>query len=72
MLIDLIRHEPEAMKALEAMEPEGLPLATTAINILERYRGACLSTSVRMNPREVKAIIQTPKTRYQKGLSQSG
>jgi len=33
------------MRMLEAMEREGLPLATTAINILELYRGACLSAS---------------------------
>ena len=32
-LIDLIRHDPEAI------EREGLPLATTAINALELYCG---------------------------------
>jgi tRNA(fMet)-specific endonuclease VapC len=58
LLIDLIRHEPEAMIMLEAMEQEGLPLATTAINILELYRGAYLSASAQKNLREVEAIIQ--------------
>ena len=57
-LIDLIRHDPEAMRMLEAMEQEGLPLATTAINALELYRGAFLSRSVQENIREVEAIIQ--------------
>ncbi len=58
LLIDLIRHDPEAMRALEAMEQEGLPLATTAINILDLYRGACLSASAQENIQEVEAIIQ--------------
>ena len=43
---------------LETMEREGLPLATTAINILELYRGACLSASAQENIREVEAIIR--------------
>ncbi|MFA7563011.1 MAG: PIN domain-containing protein [Methanoculleus sp.] len=38
-LIDLIRHDPEAMRTLEVIEREGLPLATTAINALELYCG---------------------------------
>jgi len=58
LLVDLIRHDPEAMRTLEAMEREGLPLATTAINALELYRGAFLSTSVQENLREVEAIIR--------------
>lgn len=58
LLIDLIRHDPEAMRTLEAMEREGLPLATTAINVLELYRGAFLSASVEENLREVEAIMQ--------------
>jgi tRNA(fMet)-specific endonuclease VapC len=58
LLVDLIRHDPQAMKALEAMEREGLPLATTSINILELYRGAFLSSSVEENLREVEAITQ--------------
>ena len=58
LLVDLIRHDPEAMRALEAMEQEGLPLATTSINILELYRGAFLSASAQENIREVEAIIQ--------------
>ncbi|MCT8337377.1 type II toxin-antitoxin system VapC family toxin [Methanoculleus sp. Afa-1] len=57
-LIDLIRHDPEAMRTLKAMEREGLPLATTAINALELYRGAFLSTSVQENLREVEAITR--------------
>ncbi len=58
LLIDLIRHDPEAMRTLEAMEQEGLPLATTAINALELYRGAFLSASVQENLREVEAILR--------------
>ncbi|HOI14458.1 MAG: type II toxin-antitoxin system VapC family toxin [Methanoculleus sp.] len=58
LLIDLIRHDPEAMRTLEAMERQGLPLATTAINALELYRGAFLSRSVQENLREVEAIIR--------------
>lgn len=58
LLVDLIRHDPEAMGTLEAMEQEGLPLATTSINILELYRGAFLSASAQENIREVEAIIQ--------------
>lgn len=58
LLVDLIRHEPEAMRTLEAMEREGLPLATTAINALELYRGAFLSASVQGNLREVEAIMR--------------
>jgi len=58
LLIDLIRHDTEAMRTLEAMEQEGLPLATTSINILELYRGAFLSASAQENIREVEAIIQ--------------
>ncbi|WP_342686276.1 MULTISPECIES: type II toxin-antitoxin system VapC family toxin, partial [unclassified Methanoculleus] len=58
LLIDLIRHDPEAMRTLEAMEQEGLPLATTVINILELYRGAFLSASVQENLREVEAIVR--------------
>lgn len=58
LLVDLIRHDPEAMRTLEAMEQEGLPLATTSINILELYRGAFLSASAQENIREVEAIIQ--------------
>ena len=57
LLVDLIRHDPEAMRTLEAMEQEGLPLATTAINALELYRGAFLSASVQANLREVEAIM---------------
>ncbi|MDD4567086.1 MAG: type II toxin-antitoxin system VapC family toxin [Methanoculleus chikugoensis] len=57
-LIDLIRHDPEAMRTLKAMEREGLPLATTAINALELYRGAFLSASVQANLREVEAITR--------------
>jgi len=56
--VDLIRHDPEAMRALEAMEQEGLPLATTSVNILELYRGAFLSASAQENIRKVEAIIQ--------------
>ncbi|HOI12311.1 MAG TPA: type II toxin-antitoxin system VapC family toxin [Methanoculleus sp.] len=56
-LIDLIRHDPEAMRTLEAIEQEGLPLAATAINALELYRGAFLSASVQENLREVEAIM---------------
>ncbi len=58
LLVDLIRHDPEAMRTLEAMEREGLPLATTAINALELYRGAFLSASVQENLREVEAILR--------------
>ena len=58
LLVDLIRHDPEAMRTLEAMEQEGLPFATTVINILELYRGACLSASAQENIREVEAIIR--------------
>lgn len=58
LLIDLIRHDPEAMRTLDAMEREGLPLATTAINALELYRGAFLSASVQENLREVEAITR--------------
>lgn len=58
LLVDLIRHDPEAMRTLEAMEREGLPLATTAINALELYRGAFLSASVQKNLREVEAILR--------------
>ncbi len=57
-LIDLIRHDPEAMRTLEVMERQGLPLATTAINALELYRGAFLSTSVQENLRAVEAITR--------------
>jgi hypothetical protein len=59
LLIDLIRHDPEAMRTLEAMEQEELPLAITVINILELYRGAFLSASVQENLREVEAIVRT-------------
>jgi len=58
LLVDLIRHDPEALRTLEAMEREGLPLATTAINALELYRGAFLSASVQGNLREVEAILR--------------
>jgi tRNA(fMet)-specific endonuclease VapC len=58
LLVDLIRHDPEAMRTLEAMEQEGLPLATTSVNILELYRGAFLSASSQENIREIEAIIQ--------------
>jgi len=58
LLVDLIRHDPEAMRTLEAMEREGLPLATTAINALELYRGAFLSASVQENLREVETIME--------------
>ena len=53
-LIDLIRHDSEAMRTLAAMEWEGLPLATTAINALELYRGAFLSASMQANLRKSK------------------
>ncbi|ABN57629.1 MULTISPECIES: type II toxin-antitoxin system VapC family toxin [Methanoculleus] len=58
LLVDLIRHDPEAMRTLAAMEREGLPLATTAINALELYRGAFLSASVQENLRGVEAIMK--------------
>jgi hypothetical protein len=60
-LIDLIRHDPEAMRTLATMEWEGLPLATTAINALELYRGAFLSASMQANLREVEAIMVAPR-----------
>lgn len=66
LLVDLIRHDPEAMRTLEAMEQERLPLATTALNAFELYRGAFLSASVQANLREVEAImaalIELPNT----------
>lgn len=37
----------------------GLPLATTAINVLELYRGAFLPASAEENLQEVEAIMQT-------------
>jgi len=58
LLIDLIRHEPLAMRTLEALEQEGLPLATTSVNILELFRGVFLSSSVQENLREVEAITR--------------
>ena len=55
-LIDLIRQKPEAMVKINVLIEAGIPLATTTINILELYRGAFLSASLRDNMQEVQAI----------------
>ena len=48
-LIDLIRQKPEAMAKINVFIEAGVPLATSKINILELYRGAFLSASLRDN-----------------------
>ncbi|MDN7023575.1 type II toxin-antitoxin system VapC family toxin [Methanoculleus sp. FWC-SCC1] len=58
LFVDLIRHDPEAMRTLESMEQDGLPLATMSITILELYRGAFLSASVQENLRKVESVIK--------------
>ena len=55
-LIDLIRQKPEAIARVQVLVEAGVPIATTTINILELYRGAFLSASVRDNIQEVRAI----------------
>lgn len=55
-LIDLIRQKPEAMAKINELIEVGIPLVTTTINILELYRGAFLSASIRDNLQEVQAI----------------
>lgn len=58
LIIDLIRHKPEALRVLEAIEKEGLSPATTSITILELYRGAYLSASPEKNLRVIEAITE--------------
>ncbi len=58
LIIDLIRHKPDALRALETIEKEGLNPATTSITILELYRGAYLSASPEKNLREIEAITE--------------
>ena len=55
-LIDLIRQKPEAMAKINELIEVGIPLVTPTINILELYRGAFLSASIRDNLQEVKII----------------
>ncbi|MCP1716264.1 putative nucleic acid-binding protein [Methanocalculus alkaliphilus] len=57
-IIDLIRHEPGALKVLEMIEQEGLTPATTPITILELFRGAYLSSSPEKNKKEIEAITE--------------
>ncbi len=57
-LIDLIRHKPEALIKIDELEDIGIPLATTAINILELYKGVYQSMSIERNMVEVKEILR--------------
>lgn len=53
-LIDLIRQKPEAMAKINELIEVGIPLVTPTINILELYRVAFLSASIRDNLQEGK------------------
>ena len=55
-LVDLIRQKPAALQKIDLLIEAGVPLATTAVNILEIYRGAFLSASREQNIREVRAL----------------
>ncbi|WP_346866067.1 PIN domain-containing protein [Methanocalculus sp. MSAO_Arc2] len=56
LIIDLIRHKPDALTVLETIEEDGETPATTSITILELYRGAYLSSSPKKNQNAIEAI----------------
>ncbi|PKG31362.1 type II toxin-antitoxin system VapC family toxin [Methanoregula sp.] len=56
-LVDIIRHDPNALAKLEALESEGKPLSITPVIALELFEGAYRSLRVEENVKEKLAIL---------------
>lgn len=57
-IVDLLRGKEEALQKLAEMEAQEIPLSTTEINVLELYRGACLSRKTHQNLEEIKKLLE--------------
>jgi len=57
-IIDLLRGKKEALRKLDEMEAQEIPLSTTEINVLELYRGAYLSRKTHENLEEIKKLLE--------------
>ncbi len=56
-LVALLRGSAAALQRLDTLEAQGLPLATTALNAMELYKGAALSAHPTHNEREVEILL---------------
>jgi tRNA(fMet)-specific endonuclease VapC len=57
-LVDLLRKRRAAYRKLLELEEKGVFLATTAMNVLEIYRGAYLSSDVERNLSLIGSILE--------------
>jgi len=56
-IVDIIRHDPEALAKLEDLESEGKPLCITPVIALELFEGAYRSLRVEENVKEVLSLL---------------
>ena len=56
-IVDIIRHDPDALGKLEEMESENRPLSITPVIALELFDGAYNSLHTQENVREILAIL---------------
>ena len=56
-IVDLIRHDPQALAKLEEMESQGKALSVTPVIALELFEGAYRSFRIEENVKEILAML---------------
>lgn len=57
-LVDLLRKRPDALRKLEELEEKRCFFATTAVNMLEIYRGVFLSSDLEKNLSLIRLVME--------------